>query len=98
MDRGLFPAVRTRPGPPSPLLRAMWADAAHDDPEWDALTFSRTGDGFVDDETGSTWDIFGEAVDGPLEGEQLEAIAHLDTFWFAWAAFETETRIIPEEE
>lgn len=44
MDRGLFPAVRTRPGPPSPLLRAMWADAAHDDPEWDALTFSRTGD------------------------------------------------------
>lgn len=44
MDRGLFPAVRTRPGPPSPLLRAMWADAAHDDPDWDALTFSRTGD------------------------------------------------------
>jgi len=44
MDRGLFPAVRTRPGPPSPLLRAMWADAAHDDPEWDELTFSRTGD------------------------------------------------------
>ncbi|MCX7282836.1 MAG: tannase/feruloyl esterase family alpha/beta hydrolase [Novosphingobium sp.] len=44
MDRGLFPSVRTRPGPPSPLLRAMWADAAHDDPEWDALSFSRTGD------------------------------------------------------
>lgn len=44
MDRGLFPAVRTRPGPPSPLLRAMWADAAHDDPAWDELTFSRTGD------------------------------------------------------
>lgn len=44
MDRGLFPAVRTRPGPPSPLLRAMWADAAHDDPRWDETTFSRTGD------------------------------------------------------
>ncbi len=44
MDRGLFPAVRTRPGPPSPLLRAMWADAAHDNPEWDELTFRRTGD------------------------------------------------------
>ena len=27
MDKGLLPGVRTRPGPPSPLLRAMWADA-----------------------------------------------------------------------
>ncbi|MCY1673009.1 tannase/feruloyl esterase family alpha/beta hydrolase [Novosphingobium sp. SL115] len=44
MDRGLFPAVRTRPGPPSPLLRAMWADAVHDDSDWDALTFRRTAD------------------------------------------------------
>lgn len=44
MDRGLFPAVRTRPGPPSPLLRAMWADAVHDNPDWDALTFRRTED------------------------------------------------------
>jgi feruloyl esterase len=44
MDGGLFAAVRTRPGPPSPLLRAMWGDAVHDDPDWDALTFDRTAD------------------------------------------------------
>ena len=44
MDGGLFPGVRTRPGPPSPLLRAMWADAVYDDPKWDALTFRRTAD------------------------------------------------------
>ena len=62
------------------------------------LTFRRTDAGFVDDQTSSTWDIFGEAVDGPLEGERLEAVPHLDTFWFAWAAFETETRIVPDEE
>ena len=44
MDYGLFPGVRTRPGPPSPLLRAMWADGVYDNPNWDALTFRRTAD------------------------------------------------------
>jgi len=44
MDFGLYPGVRTRPGPPSPLLRAMWADAVYDDPDWDEETFQRTRD------------------------------------------------------
>lgn len=44
MDGGLFPGVRTRPGPPSPLLRAMWGDAAHGDPNWDEDKFDRTDD------------------------------------------------------
>jgi feruloyl esterase len=44
MDRGLFPGVRTRPGPPSPLLRAMWADGVHDEPDWNEDGFSRSGD------------------------------------------------------
>lgn len=44
MDGGLFPGVRTRPGPPSPLLRAMWADAAYQDPDWNEDTFDRTAD------------------------------------------------------
>ncbi len=44
MDGGLLAGVRTRPGPPSPLLRAMWADAAYDNPDWDAQTFRRTAD------------------------------------------------------
>ncbi|WP_338446389.1 tannase/feruloyl esterase family alpha/beta hydrolase [Pelagerythrobacter marensis] len=44
MDSGLFPGVRTRPGPPSPLLRAMWADGVYDDPDWDEMTFRRTAD------------------------------------------------------
>ena len=44
MDKGLLPGVRTRPGPPSPLLRAMWADAVHDDPNWDENGFQRTRD------------------------------------------------------
>jgi feruloyl esterase len=44
MDKGLLPGVRTRPGPPSPLLRAMWADAVHDDPDWNEEGFRRTED------------------------------------------------------
>lgn len=44
MDRGLLPGVRTRPGPPSPLLRAMWADAVHNNPNWDEDSFRRTPD------------------------------------------------------
>ncbi|NBC35345.1 tannase/feruloyl esterase family alpha/beta hydrolase [Novosphingobium sp. FSY-8] len=44
MDRGLFAGVRTRPGPPSPLLRQMWADGVYDNPDWNEDTFRRTHD------------------------------------------------------
>lgn len=44
MDGGLFPGIRTRPGPPSPLLRAMWADAAYGDVNWDEDKFERRRD------------------------------------------------------
>ena len=42
---------------------------------------------FVDDQTGSTWTIFGEAIAGPLSGVQLQLAPHQNEFWFAWAAF-----------
>lgn len=52
------------------------------------LTFTSNGDGtFGDDETGSTWDILGESISGPLKGTILTSVPHHDTFWFAWAAF-----------
>jgi hypothetical protein len=60
------------------------------------LGFERDGDRFTDDETGSTWDIFGAAVAGPLEGQQLDRVVHVDTFWFAWAAFLPTTTVVPE--
>lgn len=60
-----------------------------------ALTFARNADGtFADAETGSTWDIGGVAIGGPLTDTRLEAVEHLDTFWFAIAAFEPDTRIV----
>jgi hypothetical protein len=45
----------------------------------------------VDEETGSTWNVLGQAVDGPLAGERLTPIVHGDHFWFAWAAFKPDT-------
>ncbi len=59
------------------------------------LTFTAEGaDRFLDDQTGTTWDILGRAVRGPLAGRQLEPVAHIDTFWFAWAAFEPDTVLV----
>ncbi len=55
------------------------------------LTFCYADDSFMDNETNSRWNIFGEAIDGPLKGAKLrqyDAAAH---FWFAWAAFHPDT-------
>ncbi len=59
------------------------------------LAFERDGDRIVDRGTGTTWDIFGRGVAGPLAGERLQAVDHVDTFWFAWAAYQADTRIAP---
>ncbi len=58
------------------------------------LTFVRGGDGnFTDAETGSTWNILGESVRGPLAGAKLPRLQAFDHFWFAWRAFHPETRV-----
>ena len=65
------------------------------DPNLDGqkLTFSKVGETIVDAETGSTWNILGQAIDGPLTGQQLTPIVHADHFWFSWAAFRPDTII-----
>ena len=57
------------------------------------LTFRADGDAFLDEETGSRWDIFGRATAGPLAGRMLTPVVNGSHFWFAWAAFKPETRI-----
>ncbi|HUF39540.1 MAG TPA: DUF3179 domain-containing protein [Anaerolineales bacterium] len=57
------------------------------------LTFRIEGDEIVDDQTGSAWNILGQAVSGPLEGEQLTPIVAVNHFWFSWAAFKPETEV-----
>ncbi|MCY3782954.1 MAG: DUF3179 domain-containing protein [Chloroflexi bacterium] len=58
------------------------------------LTFEPANGAFTDRETGSTWSISGEAVAGALEGIQLPPVVHANHFWFAWAAFYPETRLV----
>lgn len=61
------------------------------------LTFEVAGDGSLRDvETGSTWNVFGQAVAGELAGAQLEPLRVFPHFWFAWAAFQPETVIYGE--
>lgn len=52
-----------------------------------ALTLVADGEGFRDEETGSIWNVSGEAIEGELAGTRLERVVHLDTFWFAWATY-----------
>ena len=59
-----------------------------------SLTFEVQGGEFVDRETGTSWDIFGRGIAGPLTGEQLTAVVHANHFWFAWAAFRPDTRVV----
>ena len=61
------------------------------------LTFTALGnDLFSDRETGTTWNLLGRALDGPLAGSQLETAVHRNDFWFAWAAFNPEDAVYGE--
>lgn len=61
----------------------------------EALSFMNADDGgFVDSQTRSSWTLLGRAISGPLAGEQLEPLEHLDTFWFAWVAHHPGTELM----
>jgi hypothetical protein len=57
------------------------------------LTFQAEGEGFRDAETGTTWDLLGRGLRGPLAGRQLQPVVAINHFWFSWAAFRPDTRI-----
>lgn len=57
------------------------------------LTFKYEEGYFIDNESGSKWDITGNAVDGKYRGKNMERIKHGDYFAFAWFAFRPETEI-----
>ncbi len=59
-----------------------------------ALTFVVSSGGFTDVETGSEWSITGQALSGDLVGSQLERVPHLDTFWFAWSSYQSQTELV----
>ena len=49
---------------------------------------------FRDTETGSIWNVLGFATGGPLVGRRLNPINHGNHFWFAWAVFKPETKVV----
>lgn len=58
------------------------------------FTFEKRGDGFYDQETGSRWNLLGQAVTGPLKGKSLEPLVGSgEHFAFAWLAFNPEAEI-----
>lgn len=58
------------------------------------LTFTLEADGAIrDEQTGSTWNVFGTALAGELAGSQLRQIVAGAHFWFAWAAFQPATGV-----
>jgi hypothetical protein len=58
------------------------------------LTFEPVGDDrFRDRETGSLWNLLGQAVEGSLAGTVLDAVPHGNHFWFAWGVFKPATRV-----
>lgn len=57
------------------------------------LTFKFAGSKFVDEETGSEWNIAGQAISGELKGAELRALPHGHEFAFAWLVFKPQTLI-----
>ncbi len=60
-------------------------------PSGQMLSFRHDAGRFIDRETESNWNIWGEATDGPLAGSSLSQLNAYPHFWFAWAAFYPET-------
>lgn len=53
---------------------------------------------FRDLETGSLWNIKGEAVQGELRGQRLAQVPAYQAYWFAWASFWPNTSVWGEGE
>ncbi len=55
------------------------------------FTFERgKDDQFTDQQTGSVWNVLGEAVEGPMQGRRLAPVVHHNVFWFVWSAFKPD--------
>ena len=60
-----------------------------------ALRFTADGrDRFHDQQTGSSWDVTGRALAGPLKGTRLRPLRYDQQFWFALAAFVPHARLL----
>jgi hypothetical protein len=67
--------------------RAVGSSGVFDPGSYGGFYVHPATDSIRDRKTDSTWSVLGVAAAGPLKGTRLTPIAHVDTFWFAWAAF-----------
>ena len=65
-------------------------------PELDGkrLKFRRKNGKILDKETGSTWNLFGVATEGPMTGKRLAPVDHRVYYAFALVAFHPRARIV----
>lgn len=57
------------------------------------LDFEIRGAGVIDTQTGSSWNMLGQATDGVLKGETLESVKGGIHFAFAWLAFNPDVEM-----
>ncbi|MEM1136351.1 MAG: DUF3179 domain-containing (seleno)protein [Bacteroidota bacterium] len=60
------------------------------------LTFKKKDEGFIDEQTGSVWDITGKCIQGPLKNDQLRLLKYRDMFAFTALSMWPEGRIFGE--
>ena len=83
LDQGLISGSKTIPS----------ANAYHRRIDNRTLTFELRDKQIVDQQTGSTWDLLGHAIAGPLTGNRLAAAPGGVHFAFAWLAFNPKSEI-----
>ena len=72
-----------------------WAGSAFlQDADGQPVSLRAGPEGFVDRETGTVFNVSGEAIRGSLAGSSLKPVPSLDSFWFAWSFFYPETTVV----
>ncbi|MFQ6011081.1 MAG: DUF3179 domain-containing (seleno)protein [Nitrososphaerales archaeon] len=64
--------------------------------EGELLTFEILDGKLIDHETSTEWSFSGEALSGVHAGKTLDRLDNGPHFWFAWAAFNTNSELLSE--
>jgi len=62
----------------------------------DALQFAWEDGRLIDQETKTVWNYEGQALNGPLQGAQLEPLMATPSFWYAWVLYHPQTDVFPQ--